>query len=144
MATPTAQEAARRWAANLKNAKKSIEAGVMAVSVSPTELAAQKVDKYAAGVQAAVDSGRYQQGLRNVTLAQWQQAFLTKGIQRLDSGVSAAEPKMQSFLTEFLPFASSVSQAVRAMPDTTESERDQRMLEAVRMMRGFKRRGKSY
>lgn len=133
-----AQEFVRKWSANLRGSRKAIEAGVQGVQVSPTEKAAQKVDKYVAGVQKAAETGKYQAGLRAVTLESWKQSMLTKGIQRLDSGVTAAEGKVANFAAQFLPFVETVSQQIQAMPDTTESDRDQRMLENVRRLRQFK------
>lgn len=143
MATPNAQEAARRWASNLRNARKSIEAGVRAVTVSPTAQAAQKLDKYQEGIRKAIETGKTAQRMQAVTVQQWQDAAIQKGLARLDSGVEAGTPKMQSFLTEFLPYAEQVSQSVKQMPDVTEDDRDRRMLEAVRRLRQFKRSGRS-
>lgn len=141
MAIPTPQEAARRWAANTKAAKKSYEAGIRAVTSSPMEKAASKAQQYADGVARAVSEGRYQAGLRSVSIQQWQDAALGKGLARLDSGVTAAEPKMLAFQSEVLPFIQQVQNTVRNMPNNTEEERDQRMLANARLMRGFRRSG---
>lgn len=143
MAIPTPTEAAAKWSRNLKAAKPSIVAGVNAVTSSPMEKAAQKQDQYVAGVQAAAESGKWAAGLRSKTLGDWKQAVLGKGMQRLESGVTAAEPKMLQFQSEFLPFVAQVQQAVNSMPDNSESDRDNKMLENARRLRQFKRTGRT-
>lgn len=139
MAIPSPNEAAAKWSRNLKAAKPSIIAGVNAVTSSPMEKAAQKADQYVAGVQAAAESGKWQAGLRSRSLGDWKTSMTGKGMQRLESGVQAAEPKVLAFQSEFLPFVAQVQQAVNAMPDNTESDRDQKMLENARRLRQFKR-----
>lgn len=139
MAQLTPAEVVKKWAQNLGNAKQAIEAGVRSVTVAPTAVAAQKVDKYVAGVQRAAESGKYQRALQGVSLMQWQNSMINKGLQRLQNGVKEGEPKMQAFMTEFLPFVQRVSQTVRAMPDETENDREQRMLANVRELRKFQR-----
>lgn len=139
MAKTSPQDAVKKWSQNLSNARPAIEAGVRAVTVAPTQSAANKVDKYQAGVQRAVESGKYQRGLQAVTLQQWQQAMINKGVSRLQNGVKEGESKVLAFMTEFLPYAQRVSDTVRAMPDTTEADREQRMLTNVRELRKFQR-----
>ena len=141
MAKVTAREATRRWSENLRRNKASIEAGVKAVDRSPTEAAAEKSDKYRDGVIRAVDSGRYQEGLRRVTKEAWIDSVIKKGLPRLEIGVTQAEGKMERFLGELLPYQEQLSRDIKAMPNNTEGDRDQRMLEAVKRMRAFKRRG---
>jgi hypothetical protein len=135
----TPQEVAKKWVQATQNSKAAVEAGVRAVTVSPTQKAAAKADKYLAGVQRAVDSRRFQNGLNRVTLQDWQNAMLTKGTQRIAGGVKEAEGKFTAFMSDFLPFVQSVQAAVKAMPDDTEQDRENRMLENVRRLRQFTR-----
>lgn len=103
-----------KWANNLGAATDSIKAGVQAVSVSPMEKAAAKADDWANGVMRSKD--KFQRGLRRVSLADWQTATIEKGVPRVSSGAQAAKPKMQAFMTEFLPHVDRIAQQVRAMP----------------------------
>ena len=137
MATANVMDTVKKWQTNLSNAKAAITAGVNAVTVSPTVQAAAKVDKYLAGVQAAVDSGKFQRSLQAVSAQDWKNAMLNKGLQRLQNGVTEGVPKMTAFMTKFLPYAQQVSQTIQSMSDATESDREQRMLENVRQLRKF-------
>ena len=140
MAKKTPQEVAKKWAERLQAAKPQIESGVRSVTVAPTQKAAAKADKYVAGVQRAVEENRFQRGLQKVSLADWQQSMIVKGLQRLSNGVKAAEGKVEQFQAEFLPYVESVQARVNAMPNDTEEQRDQKMLENARMLRQFKRK----
>jgi hypothetical protein len=110
------QHAVEKWQRNMMGATETIKAGVQGVTESPTLKAAAQADRYVAGVQRAVADGRWQAGLQSVTLQQWQQAVLGKGLQRLQAGVAAAKPKVQAFLSQFLPYVDQAAQQVRAMP----------------------------
>ena len=126
-----------KWKRNTSAAGPSYTAGVMAVTEAPGAKAAAAVDKYEAGVRKAIDEGTFAENSRKVSLQSWQQSA-SEGASRLASGVKKGEGKMQKFLGEFLPFAQQVSDQIQSMPSTTESDRDQRMLENARKLRGFK------
>jgi hypothetical protein len=141
MPSLSVQDVLQKWKTNTGGATNAYKAGVMAVTTNPAQLAAQAVDKYVAGVQEAIQSGKYQRGLGRVTLQSWQQAAINVGAGRLASGVQKGEQKMNGFLTQFLPFQQAVTASVRAMPSTTPEDREQRMLEQVRRTRKFQRTG---
>ena len=135
---PDMQTTLDKWVRNTQAGIPSYKAGVMAVTVSPTTKAAAQAQFYAQQVQAAVDSGRYQAGLQAVSLSDWQNAAVNKGANRIATGVQGAVPKMQNFLTQFLPFVASVKQRIASMPKGGTAEADARMLAAVQLMRSFK------
>lgn len=98
------QQVADKWAANLANSTASIQAGVNAVTVSPTQKAADAIDRMVAGVQRAAASGKTQRALQAVTTQAWQQATLTKGLPRIGTGATAAKPKFVNFMNQLLPY----------------------------------------
>lgn len=116
MAMKNAGEAARKWARNLSSSQDSIKQGVMNVTVNPAERAAARQDAYVQGVQRAVNDGKWQRGLRRVTLQSWQDAMITKGLPRISSGASAATAKVQSFLEKWLPHQEALKQKLSSMP----------------------------
>jgi hypothetical protein len=132
------QMVAEKWARNLGGATESIKAGIASVTVSPTEKAANRADAYASGVQQAVSTGRFQRGLRRVSLTDWQRAITNKGIPRIAAGAAEAKPKMAQFLADFLPH---VEAGVASLPARGDTETN--INRAVAMMRhnaGFARR----
>jgi hypothetical protein len=135
----TPAEAASKWQRNLKNATQDIQRGVQAVTVSPTEKAAAKIDKMRTNLIAAIDDGKVEAGLRRVTLAEWKDKTLNKGLQRLSAGVDAAGGKQQQFYTQLFPYQESLQGKVSGMPDTTLEDNIGRMVEWARGMSQFRR-----
>jgi hypothetical protein len=112
----TPEQAAQKWQQNLASAGPAYTAGIQAVQTSPTQLAAAQQSKWAQKVQEAAASNRFANKLNAVSLPQWQQAAIQKGASRLTSGAAAAKPKMQAFLSNFLPVMAQVKQQVASMP----------------------------
>lgn len=128
---------AAKWATNLSAATTSIQAGVQAVTTSPTSLAARQADAYLSGVQQAVSSGKWQQSLNNVSLQSWQASMITKGIPRIQSGATAGKPNVQNFMTQFLPFVSNAQQQLAATPRGNLQQNIQRMITWTNQMAQF-------
>jgi len=138
----TPQQAAQKWANRLTAALDDIRQGVQQLTVSPTELAAQKKDKWLSEIQRAANEGRWEAALRSVTLEDWKQKMLNVGIPRIPDGARSATNKMIEFYSQLLPYIEQVRQAIRQMPDTTVEQRIQRAVEFMRRMAQFKyRRG---
>ena len=121
-----------KWASATKASAPMYIAGVRATTANPGELAAQAQDKYQIGVQEAVSSGRYAEGCRSVSPAQWKDACEKTGSVRISSGVDKGKPKMQAFLSEFLPAQEAITSEVRSMPSTTLEDRLARMVAQAR------------
>lgn len=138
MARKTASQVAKKWASRMQAATQDMKDGVSAVTVSPTEKAAQAVDKWFAGLQAARSDGTYEAGLRSVSNEQWKSAMITKGIPRVTDGVREAQPKMERFLGELLAHTDMVKSTIDAMPSTTRADRKARMDRAYELMSEFK------
>lgn len=132
------QQAADNWASGMAQATQKMKAGIEAVSTSPMELAASRVDAYVAGVNRAASSGKYAAGLRRVSLQDWKRLMIDKGLGRIAGGAAAGKPKMLSFLQEFLPF---VEQVRASLPPRGGLEQNiQRMVLQVQGNSQFRRR----
>lgn len=141
MAAKNAADVTAKWSARMRSPEtaKAIKDGVQNISVNPMEEAIKQADAYVSGVQEAVASGKWQDGLRRTTLSDWQSLTAGKGVQNLSTGVKAAESKVQAFQTQWLPYVETGKQMVRAMPKTTEAERDARQSAMTQYLRRFKR-----
>lgn len=135
----TAQEFQEKHARNLKSSVPDIQRGVERVTEAPTAKAAKKADKMLAGITEAVQSGKWQRGLERVTLEDWKDKMLKKGVGRIAAGIDEAADKVVAFAEELLPFQEKLQKEVDAMPDVTLEDSIQRMTHFVRGMAGFKR-----
>lgn len=113
--------------------------GISRVTESPTVKAAAKLDKYMAGIQAALDSGKTRDSLMNSPLELWRTNATQIGAGRIASGVKKGTPKMQSFAQAFVPFLDAARQANAQMPDTTLEDRIAKSADMQRRLSQFKR-----
>lgn len=134
------QTVAQRWRDNLSAASQKIAEGVQGVTKNPMETAAQRKDKWIAGVQRAATEGRWEAGLRKTTLQDWQTAMINRGLPRIAQGASEATQDFASFMADFLPYANSVSQKVQAMPSVTLEQNIARAVEAIRSLSQYRRK----
>lgn len=91
----------QKWAQRLGAAGQAMTDGANALQTAPGALAAAQADVWLAKLQASRD--KWIKRVSAVTLAQWRDSFITKGIPRVSSGAQQAIPKFTAFLTEFLP-----------------------------------------
>jgi hypothetical protein len=139
MITPEA--ASQKWAQSMGAAGAAYKAGVMAVTQSPMQLAAQNQQGYINGVMAAVNTGKWQAGLNRVSLSAWQNAAANLGSQRLGAGATNAQPKVLSFMQSFWPTLQSAQNQVKQMPADTYEARKARSTTMMDLLHAFKRTG---
>lgn len=139
MAKLTPQQFAEKWQRRLQSAAPDITNGINRVDSSPTEKAAGKKDKMLANVTAAVQNGKWEAGLRRVTLADWKKAAVEKGVPRIAQGAAGAAPKVTNFASQLLPFQDTLQAQVKGMPDLTLEDSINRMSTWVRGMAKFTR-----
>ena len=133
-------DVASKWVQNTSNAGASMKAGVMAVTTAPTQTAAQHLDRYQAGVMNAVASGKMAAALNAVSLSDWQNSMITKGIARVPQGVQAAKNKFQSFMDQWLPFQQGLQSRIAQMPKGTLADSQARAAFAIQYNAGFSKR----
>lgn len=137
MAHGSADQVAERWARNLAGSTERIKEGIMATSVAPGQAAARQKQVWAQNVAASQD--KWARNVGRVSLGEWQDAAINKGLARVAAGATAAQPKMTSFLNRFLPY---VDQQKAALPP--RGNLDQNINRAVTFIRGmsqFKNQG---
>lgn len=102
----TAAAAAEAWGTNFGASGTKYAAGINAVTVAPGQLAAAQKAAYLANVQASANV--WAAKVAAVDLNTWKNAATTTGAQRLSTGATKGAPKMQAFMTNFLPVLSGV------------------------------------
>lgn len=115
MAMPTAADAAARWVQNTGGAVQRYTDGVKSVTVSPGQAAARQADLWARNTAAA--RNKFAANSAKVTLSDWQNATVTKGGQRLASGVQAAQGNYEQALSKLLPYIESARGSLPARGD---------------------------
>lgn len=139
MAKLTPQEFAEKWARRLSAAAPDIQKGVQRVDQSPTEKAAGKKDKMLQNLTQAVQSGKWEAGLRRVSLNDWKTALINKGIPRITQGVQGAQSDVADFAGQLLSYQDQIKSEIERMPDLTLEDSINRMTAWVRKMSQFKR-----
>lgn len=138
-ARKTAAQVAQKWSANLSASTQQIQNGVNAVTTAPTQLAAANSAGYLAGIQKAVASGKWQANLQRVTLQDWKNSMIAKGIPRVQTGATAAVPKVTQSFGPLLDFIYNTRDSVNASnPRGNLSQNMQRMNAFVSAMAGYK------
>lgn len=112
MARTTPEQAAADWANKLAGSTDKIKRGIESVSVAPGMAAARQKDVWANNVAASKD--KWAARVQGVTLEDWRQAALNKGLSRIAAGAQASESKMAAFMTRFLPHLDSVRASLPA------------------------------
>lgn len=114
---PTA--AAQAWATRLGGARQQYTDGINGVKVAPGALAAAAGDRWLANTQASLP--RFKSNSSAVTLPMWQNAAITKGADRLASGATAAQPKMEAVFGKLFP---AIRNAVANLPARGDVEQN--------------------
>lgn len=137
--TATAQQMAERWATRMRGSVQKITDGVNAVNESPMEKAADRADAWYAGITEAFNSGKYQAGLRSVSLADWKSTTVAKIATALPAGVTAAQSKYQRVAGELITHINGGLPTIHAMPKTTLQDSINKAGEWIRYMSTFQK-----
>lgn len=81
---------------------------------------------------------RREESLRKTNMAEWYKYASDLGAGRLVDGVTKREAKVTKFVTTFQPLLSEHVGKIDALPDVTDSDRENRMLENLRGLKALK------
>jgi len=140
MAKLTPEGYAEKQARNLKNSIQDIRDGINRVTVSPGAQAVARQDKMRTKMLESIDSGRWAEKTRGVTVDQWKSAALDKGVDRIASGIDAAHDKQVSMAGRLLPAVDAAASKARSMPKNTLQDSINRMTSFVTDMSKMKGR----
>lgn len=135
----TPEQFAEKHARRLKASSQDIRAGIERVTVSPTAKAAEQGEKMVARLSESVRSGKWARGLRRVSLEEWKDKTINKGLARIPAGIDAAHDKVVSFATDLIAHENRLLTKIEGMPDLTLDDSIQRATEWMRGMAEFKR-----
>jgi len=139
MARVTPEEYQEKHARRLKGAISDITRGVERVTTNPCELAAAKADKMLAKLSEAVQSGKWANNLKKVSLDDWKTKMVNKGIPRISGGIDGAKDKVVAFAKDLLPHVDSGVTKIKKLPDLTIDDSINRAATFIRHMADFKK-----
>jgi len=134
MAKVTPQEYAEKWGRRLKGSTEDIRRGVRRVDEAPGQAAARAVDLMKQKLLEAIEDGTWAARVAGVSLDEWRQAIETKGLQRLASGVDAAQPRQADMARELLAAVDEAAGIARRLPKGTIEDSINRMATFAREM----------
>jgi len=116
MARVNSQQWLAKWSQNLNASGQYIKSGVQSVTTAPGQSAAAAQDRMLAGVTAAVQSGKWARNVSKVSLADWQNAMITKGIPRIAQGTAVAVQTKGPQIDTLLANVNSAAAVANALP----------------------------
>jgi len=135
----TPEEYAEKHARNLKASIEDIRRGLTRVTESPTAKAADQQEKMLARLSEAVRSGKWAAGLRRVSLEEWKEKTITKGLPRIAAGIDAAHGKQVDFATALFAHENRLLGEIARLPDLTLEDSISRATAWIRGMSTFTR-----
>ena len=118
-------------------------AGIKSPSRDPIKAAIEADDKWKDKLTQAMKEDRRKKALEKVSHADIVAVVDKLGTRAFTDGISARDTKIEKRVKELQPLVQAVSDAIQAMPDKTDADREKRLLMARRLMIevGKKRRG---
>jgi len=134
MAKVNAAQWLDKWGRRLSAAGPDIQAGVQRVQTAPGIAAAAAQDRMLAALTAAVTSGVWASKVSKVSLPDWQNAMVNKGMPRIAAGVSTAQKTKTAQVTALL---NAVDQSVASIAGLPKGGIDNSIARATGFMRAM-------
>lgn len=141
MARTTAAQWLDKWGRRLNAAGPDITSGVKSVQTAPGASAAAQKSLWLQKVTAAADLWAKQVG--SVSLTDWQNAMINKGVGRIGAGVTAAQGTKSQVITNLLSAVDAASAAARSTPRGSLEQNIQRAVTFMQQMAANAPRRKS-
>ncbi len=138
MAKVTPEEYAEKWGRRLKQSTDDIRRGVERVSVAPGVKAAEQQELMLQKLIESVNDGTWAKQVKAVSLEDWKESFVKKGLGRIAAGVDAATPKQAEMAGRLLAAVDATVVEVNKTPRGTLEDNIQRMTTFARGMHARK------
>jgi hypothetical protein len=137
--TLTPEQIAEKHNRRTKAAVQDLVKGVQATTVNPASQAVAKKAKLLQNWNEAMQSGKWERGMKRVTLESWQKSMIDKGAGRVSAGLDASMPKTVEFFAELIPFQNDLSKKIEQLPDLTIEDSINRAATWIRGMGNFRK-----
>lgn len=125
----------------VENAKRSTEAyreGVLNPIRGAATAALAAADKRAEAVRRSLDNKTWEKAMSTISDDYVKRKAAEVGAPRFATGVEAAKDKIERFWSGWAPHLEEVRSKIQTMPDISDTDREARMIENLRLMRSKK------
>lgn len=112
--------------------------GISAPKADPIARGIETEPKFADAMRKAIDTGARKRGLEKTDMAEWYRYARDLGADKLVDGVVKREAKVTEFTSTFQPMLVSHLAKIDALPEATDSDRENKMLENLRGLKALK------
>ncbi len=140
MAKVNATEYAEKWARRIKGSTEDIRRGVQRTSEAPGMAAARQKELMKQKLIASIDDGTWERNVSAVTLQDWQDKMLDKGIPRLSAGVDSAQAKQVQMAEKLL---ADVDASVAVVNQTPRGDLEQNITRMTTFAREMAKKSKA-
>lgn len=137
MAKVNPQQFREKWGRRLKGAGQDIQAGINRVTEAPGQLAAAQKNKWVARMTDTAVQDKWADRVASVSLQEWKDKALNKGVGRIAAGVDGATAKVEKFASQLLPHIDEGRQGLASLPSVTLEDNINRAVTFMRHMAGF-------
>ncbi len=131
---PDSQMMTDRYIQGVSNAGSRYVEGMRAPRRDPKQAAIRAAGKWANRTQEAITERRYEKGISNYNVAEAVEIATADGGSAYVSGATKRQAKVQRTFARLAPLIGGVSQAIQNMPQDTDQQREQRLVQARRLM----------
>ena len=115
----TAQQIAEKQANRLKGSLDMVRLGVENVTEAPGAKAAAQSAKWQAAMSSAETLAKWKKNVAAVTVDEWKESMLNKGVNRIPAGIDAALGKMVAYYEKAIPHINRGQEKLSTMPNLT-------------------------
>ncbi|MBW2559542.1 MAG: hypothetical protein JRE40_01680 [Deltaproteobacteria bacterium] len=112
--------------------------GIASPKRDPIEAGIAAQDRYEAQMKKDEVLKRREEALKKTSMAEWYKYASELGAARLVDGVTKREAKVGDFVRAFQPLLLDHVNKIDALPDVTDSDRENRMVENLRGLKALK------
>lgn len=112
--------------------------GIASPKADPIARGIETEPKFADSMRKAIDSKARAKGLQKTDMATWAKYSTNIGADKLVDGVVKREEKVTKFISTFQPMLVSHLSKIDSLPEETDSDRENRMLENLRGLKQLK------
>lgn len=141
-----AKLAAAKWKAGVQGSSEKFKAGVARPKRDPIQAALAHEDKMLANFQESVTSGRWRDNLSAVSMSQWQQAMIARGLPAMLNNLAEKAKAQEEFGRRWGPYLDQIKDELANMPTNTVADKMakiQRNMEHAMAAKGRFRRGRN-